>query len=87
MSITPLLSFLFCTESKAELGPCCQFLQNVFKARIERASLIQAYSRQQAKPVEGSEGVRLNANQFAGYNMSYGGIKDWIAKQNIPIKV
>lgn len=58
-----------------------KLLQEVFDARIERASIVQAYSKQQAMPVDGKNKVALNAQQFSQYNFSYHGIKDLIAKQ------
>lgn len=57
-------------------------LKEIFDARIQRASTIQAYSRQQALPAgEGSFRVDLDSMKFAGYNMSYAGVKDWVARQ------
>ena len=58
-------------------------LQRVFEARFKRVSLIQAYSRQQAKPGadKGSATVTLNPGQFMEYNCKYIGAVDWLARQ------
>ncbi|KAK7995192.1 hypothetical protein PG990_013965 [Apiospora arundinis] len=59
-------------------------LQAVFAARYERASLIQLYSRQQAKPATDSKTsnkVTLDPGQFMKYNCDYDGAKDWVARQ------
>jgi salicylate hydroxylase len=56
-------------------------LEKVFKARIKRASLIQAYSRQQAMPAGKDDHLFLNAQQFSGYNWAYEGILAWIEKE------
>ena len=57
-------------------------LDQVFQARHERASLIQAYSRQQARPGTevGSKKVTLNPEEFMSYNCRYDGAKDWLEK-------
>ncbi|CAK7210577.1 hypothetical protein SEUCBS140593_000877 [Sporothrix eucalyptigena] len=58
-------------------------LQKVWDARFERVSLIQAYSRQQAKPATeaGSNTVTLNPGEFLAYNCDYNGAVDWLARQ------
>lgn len=57
-------------------------LAAVFDARFERASTIQAYSRQQAMPTAPSgPGIVLNSMQFAKYNLDYAGAKDWVARR------
>ncbi|KXJ86476.1 hypothetical protein Micbo1qcDRAFT_219530 [Microdochium bolleyi] len=58
-------------------------LGHVFNARYERASLIQKYSRQQARPGAdaGTGAVTLNPGQFLQYNCKYTGAKDWVKQQ------
>jgi salicylate hydroxylase len=60
-----------------------QHLQCVVNARFERASLIQAYSRLQAKPAASLDNktVKLNPQEFMEYNCNYSGAKDWVAKR------
>jgi salicylate hydroxylase len=66
-----------------------QALQDAFKTRYARASLIQAYSRQQARPGtdKGSLEVKLNPGEFLDYNCNYDGAKHWrqrmIAEENV----
>ncbi|KAH8083116.1 hypothetical protein HD553DRAFT_313277 [Filobasidium floriforme] len=57
-------------------------LKSVFEARYERASLIQAYSRQQARPATevGSTVITMNPGEFMEYNCRYSGAKEWAAK-------
>jgi salicylate hydroxylase len=58
-------------------------LQQVFESRYKRASLIQAYSRQQAKPAteKGSVRVTLNPAEFLDYNCKYEGAVKWLDQQ------
>lgn len=64
-------------------------LKTVFDARYARASLIQAYSRQQARPgtEKGSNYVKLNPAEFQEYNFGYEGAKDWLQRQIGPEKL
>ncbi|KAK7518405.1 uncharacterized protein IWZ02DRAFT_317869 [Phyllosticta citriasiana] len=60
-------------------------LADVFRCRYERASLIQEYSRNAAKPAtaQGSEGrskVTLNTTEFMDYNCQYNGAKDYLQR-------
>ncbi|KAL5363452.1 hypothetical protein BJX96DRAFT_167491 [Aspergillus floccosus] len=58
-------------------------LMKVFNARYERATLIQQYSRQQARPAteKGSKKVTLRPDEFMDYNCKYSGVMDWIGKK------
>ncbi|KAI5239353.1 monooxygenase [Aureobasidium subglaciale] len=58
-------------------------LHSVQSARYERASLIQAYSRLQAKPAASQDNktVKLNPQEFMEYNCNYSGAKDWVQRQ------
>lgn len=60
-------------------------LEKVLKARHERASLIQRYSRQQAKPgtSSGSNKITLDPGQFMKYNCDYNGAEDWLLRQGL----
>jgi salicylate hydroxylase len=57
-------------------------LNQVLEARYERATLIQKYSRQQARPVDnpGLTYKQLNPAEFMEYNCNYDGAKSWRAK-------
>lgn len=56
-------------------------LKEVFEARYERASLIQAYSREQARPGAAGKTVTLDPGEFLQYNCVYDGAVDWVEKQ------
>lgn len=60
-------------------------LKKVLRARHERASLIQRYSREQAKPgtSPGSTEITLNPGQFMKYNCHYDGAVDWLRRQEL----
>jgi salicylate hydroxylase len=64
-------------------------LLRVYEARHARASLIQRYSREQAKPGTdpGSNKIKLDPVQFMEYNCNYSGAKDWLAEQDMGIAV
>ncbi|KAK6203747.1 hypothetical protein LQW54_008853 [Pestalotiopsis sp. IQ-011] len=57
-------------------------LNNVFQWRFERASLIQKYSRQQARPGTDAKPntVKLNPGEFMKYNCDYHGAKEWLSR-------
>ncbi|KJR86252.1 uncharacterized protein SPSK_02511 [Sporothrix schenckii 1099-18] len=76
----------------AEVGPrptkpteqeISNVLQKVWEARYDRVSLIQAYSRQQAKPAteSGSQKVTLDPGQFLQFNCDYDGAVDWLKRR------
>ncbi|RDW87852.1 hypothetical protein BP5796_03546 [Coleophoma crateriformis] len=67
--------------SEAEIKHC---LREVYETRHARASLIQAYSRQQAKPGmdPATMKVKLNPVEFLDYNCKYDGAKAWRQKMN-----
>ncbi|KAI5362357.1 putative FAD-binding domain, FAD/NAD(P)-binding domain superfamily [Septoria linicola] len=60
-------------------------LQQVFKSRYERASLIQRYSRDAAGPATelGSKEVKMRPDEFMDYNCSYTGATNWILQQEL----
>ncbi|KAL4880376.1 hypothetical protein BJY04DRAFT_228652 [Aspergillus karnatakaensis] len=61
-----------------------QRLANVFEARYQRATLVQKYSRQQARPATDANSIeiKLNTEEFAHFNYSYNGAKEWIARSS-----
>ena len=70
-------------QRKPGVAQVTDALDKVMEARYERASLIQRYSREQAKPgtSNGSSKVTLNPGQFMKYNCDYNGAVDWLQKQ------
>lgn len=58
-------------------------IKNVFDCRFERASMIQMYSRQTAKPATepGSVKIKMNPAEFMDYNCLYDGALDWQRRQ------
>ncbi|CAI4219807.1 unnamed protein product [Parascedosporium putredinis] len=79
-----LKAFFSTAQSKPSLTQIDDALLKVIRARKERASLIQTYSRQQAKPgtSAGSQNVTLNPGQFMKYNCDYHGAQDWLDRQD-----
>ncbi|RSL51962.1 hypothetical protein CEP53_008235 [Fusarium sp. AF-6] len=57
--------------------------KSVFSCRFERASTIQAFSRQSAKPATeaGRVEVKMNMAEFLDYNCNYEGALDWHRRQ------
>ncbi|KAF2014452.1 FAD binding domain-containing protein [Aaosphaeria arxii CBS 175.79] len=68
-----------------DLGEIATILQDVFRCRFERASLIQKYSREAAKPptAKGSNEIRMKPDEFMDYNCFYRGAKEWKKTQNL----
>lgn len=57
-------------------------LAALYAARHERASLIQSYSREQAKPGTSAAGkVTLNPREFMDFNCNYEGMEWWLSQQ------
>lgn len=58
-------------------------LGQIFKCRYARASLIQQYSRQSAKPAteKGSNEIKMRIDEFMDYNCSYEGAREWEEQQ------
>jgi salicylate hydroxylase len=54
-------------------------LKKVFEARYERASLIQKFSRDAAKPATdvGSKEIKMRPDEFMDYNCMYRGAVEW----------
>ncbi|KAL3458311.1 hypothetical protein BJX64DRAFT_302067 [Aspergillus heterothallicus] len=57
----------------------------VFRCRFERASTIQAYSRQAAKPATepGDRKVNMNPAEFMDYNCNYPGAVEWMKRREV----
>jgi salicylate hydroxylase len=57
----------------------------VFRCRYDRATTIQLYSRQAAKPATepGTRKVNMNPAEFMDYNCSYDGALDWRRRQDV----
>ncbi|UPK99777.1 hypothetical protein LCI18_010712 [Fusarium solani-melongenae] len=75
-----LQAFLADVQSRGQVGAA---LSRVFDVRYERASLIQKFSREQAKPATDgtSREVKLNPAQFLKYDCDYEGAVDWEDRQ------
>jgi salicylate hydroxylase len=54
-------------------------LEAVFKARYERATTVQRYSREAVRPAtdKGDTRIKMNPVEFMDYNCLYNGAKDW----------
>lgn len=57
--------------------------EKIFACRYKRATTIQQYSRQAAKPAteEGSVKIKMSPNEFMDYNCNYGGALEWARRQ------
>ncbi|KAL4864927.1 hypothetical protein BDV12DRAFT_200645 [Aspergillus spectabilis] len=56
---------------------------DIFRSRHGRASLIQGYSRQAAKPgtAKGEKSVTMKPDEFMAFNCVYNGAKEWFQRQ------
>ncbi|KAL4953769.1 hypothetical protein BDW69DRAFT_194568 [Aspergillus filifer] len=78
------LGAFFETETEApSVERIERIFENVFKSRHGRASLIQAYSRQAAKPgtAKGGKTVTMKPDEFMDFNCIYNGAKEWLKQQ------
>ncbi|KAL3434826.1 hypothetical protein BDV09DRAFT_195523 [Aspergillus tetrazonus] len=68
------------SPSLEKIGP---IFEDVFRSRHNRAGLIQAYSRQAAKPgtAKGAKTVTMKPDEFMTFNCKYHGAKDWLRWQ------
>ncbi|KAL4768214.1 2-polyprenyl-6-methoxyphenol hydroxylase [Aspergillus nidulans var. acristatus] len=68
------------SPSLEEIGP---IFEEVHRSRHNRAGLIQAYSRQAAKPgtAKGGKTVTMKPDEFMTFNCKYHGAKDWLRRQ------
>jgi salicylate hydroxylase len=57
----------------------------VFECRYKRATLIQTFSRQAARPATdlGDHTIKMNPNEFMHYNFHYNGALDWVKRQEL----
>ncbi|KAF7188987.1 FAD-dependent monooxygenase phqK [Pseudocercospora fuligena] len=62
-------------------------LRQVVECRHKRASLIQRYSRDAARPAteEGDKEVKMNPGEFMDYNCSYKGAMDWQQRHSVQV--
>lgn len=69
------------------LGEVEKVNRAVFECRYERASTIQAYSRQAAKPAIDLEDkrVKMSPAEFMDYNCSYRGAKEWCQRKKTEV--
>ncbi|KAL4966897.1 uncharacterized protein BDV14DRAFT_198362 [Aspergillus stella-maris] len=73
------------TSSGSTLELVARMNEAIFNCRHERATTIQAYSREAAKPATdlGDRKIKMNPGEFMEYNCSYGGALDWQRRQGI----
>jgi salicylate hydroxylase len=73
-------AFLSEVHSREQVG---EALERVSAARYDRATLIQKFSREQAKPATDgvSKEIKLDPAQFMKYNSDYDGAVDWEQRQ------
>ncbi|KAK4905832.1 hypothetical protein LTR49_024923 [Elasticomyces elasticus] len=62
-------------------------LQSVLECRYERASMIQRFSREAARPgtEKGSKKVKMRPDEFMEYNCMYPGAKEWHRRHPHPV--
>jgi salicylate hydroxylase len=79
-----LQAFFANVQARPSKGDVQEVLEKVFRARYERVSLIQTYSRQQAQggTAKGSIAVKLDPGQFMRYNCEYHGAANWLEEQS-----
>jgi salicylate hydroxylase len=60
-------------------------LQQVFETRYERASFVQKFSREAAKPAtdKGSKEIKMRPDEFMDYNCMYKGALEWQKSQAV----
>ncbi|KAI9925829.1 hypothetical protein MW887_005635 [Aspergillus wentii] len=60
-------------------------LEDIFQCRYSRVSLIQAYSRQAAKPAtaKGEKTVTMKPDEFMDFNCMYNGAEEWRRNQQL----
>ncbi|KAF2227132.1 hypothetical protein BDZ85DRAFT_279024 [Elsinoe ampelina] len=80
-----LQAFFRGVEGKIEKEEIERRLKEVVDSRIERASLIQAYSRQQAQhaTAKGETEIKMNPVEFMDYNCGYAGALDWWEREEL----
>lgn len=79
--VEALQFFLKDIDSTSSASDLENALAAIYSARHERASLIQSYSREQAKPGTSASGkVTLNPREFMDYNCKYEGTAWWLAQ-------
>ncbi|TKX19832.1 FAD-binding domain-containing protein 46 [Elsinoe australis] len=78
-----LQAFFKDVQSRPTLEEIRRTLEAVVDARIERATLTQRYSRQQAQHAteKGATEIKMNPAEFMDYNCDYDGIMDWLERR------
>ncbi|KAL4990710.1 hypothetical protein BDW68DRAFT_194019 [Aspergillus falconensis] len=73
------------TTSFSTLEAVARVNEEVFRCRYDRATTIQLYSRQAAKPAteSGTRKVNMNPAEFMDYNCAYNGALDWRKRQEL----
>jgi salicylate hydroxylase len=66
-------------DGKPSAGDVESRLKEVFEARIERATLVQKFSREAAGPPtdKGSREIKMRPDEFLDYNCMYRGAREW----------
>ncbi|KAL5342171.1 hypothetical protein BJX70DRAFT_386286 [Aspergillus crustosus] len=72
-------------NTEVSLESIARVNQAIFTCRYDRATTIQAYSRDAAKPATapGDRKVNMNPAEFMDYNCSYSGARDWQKRQTV----
>lgn len=77
----------FFQDASAQMGreQVSSALSQVFAARYERASLIQKFSREAAKPAtdKGSKEIKMRPDEFMDYNCMYRGALEWQRQRTV----
>lgn len=57
--------------------------QEIYDARYERATTVQRYSREAARPATDKRAteIKMNPAEFMDYNCTYNSAKDWASRQ------
>lgn len=70
-------------EHRPSADKVASILQRVFNCRYARATLIQKFSRESAKPAmeKGSREIKMRPDEFMDYNCFYRGAREWEKQQ------
>lgn len=70
-------------EGDIQLEEVQSRFEKIFEARYERATTIQRYSREAARPAtdKGDTKIKMNPAEFMDYNCLYNGAKDWARRR------
>jgi salicylate hydroxylase len=78
-------AFFSDVDSRPSTEQVSSLLERVFKSRYTRATLIQKFSRESAKPATSNDSreVKMRPDEFMDYNCIYRGAKQWEEQQLI----